>query len=199
MSPRTEESNARIREEQKERILEAAKTIFAHKGYSETKMSDIAAAANVSYGLAYHYFANKEAIFTTLLTYALQGALQLMQRAQVQPGTPWDRLSWLISQISEGAQGEPEFEMLILQALTSHAVPQEMRQMVLQESQSSHEALKQLIIEGQAAGEVVAGDPDLLTTSFEWCIQGMVFGISYWGYEAKRLPDVESILRLLKA
>lgn len=199
MSPRTEESNARIREEQKERILEAAKTIFAHKGYSETKMSDIAAAANVSYGLAYHYFANKEAIFTTLLTYALQGALQLMQHARAQPGTPWDRLSWLISQISEGAQGEPEFEMLILQALTSHAVPQEMRQMVLQESQSSHEALKQLIIEGQAAGEVVAGDPDLLTTSFEWCIQGMVFGISYWGYEAKRLPDVESILRLLKA
>lgn len=199
MSPRTEESNARIREEQKERILEAAKTIFAHKGYSETKMSDIAAAANVSYGLTYHYFANKEAIFTTLLTYALQGALQLMQHARAQPGTPWDRLSWLISQISEGAQGEPEFEMLILQALTSHAVPQEMRQMVLQESQSSHEALKQLIIEGQAAGEVVAGDPDLLTTSFEWCIQGMVFGISYWGYEAKRLPDVESILRLLKA
>ena len=32
MSPRTEETNARIREEQKERILEAAKAIFAHKG-----------------------------------------------------------------------------------------------------------------------------------------------------------------------
>ena len=76
MSPRTEETNARIREEQKERILEAAKVIFAHKGFSETKMSDIAAAANVSYGLAYHYFANKEAIFTNLLQYALQGGAQ---------------------------------------------------------------------------------------------------------------------------
>src|SRR5712691_13006114 len=31
MSPRTEETNARIREEQKERILESAKAIFAHK------------------------------------------------------------------------------------------------------------------------------------------------------------------------
>ncbi|HYB00481.1 MAG TPA: TetR family transcriptional regulator [Ktedonobacteraceae bacterium] len=47
MSPRTQETNARIREEQKERILEAAKSLFAHKGFSETKMSDIAAAANV--------------------------------------------------------------------------------------------------------------------------------------------------------
>jgi AcrR family transcriptional regulator len=199
MSPRTEEANARIREEQKQRILEAAKAFFAHKGFSETKMSDIAAAANVSYGLTYHYFTNKEAIFSNLLQKALQGALELMQRAQVQPGTPWDRLNWLISQISQGAQEEPEFEMLILQALTSQAVPQEMRQFVLQESLLSHEALKQLIVEGQAAEEVVAGDPDLLTTTFEWCIQGMVFGLSYWRYEATHLPNADTVLRMLKA
>jgi AcrR family transcriptional regulator len=199
MSPRTEETNTRIREEQKERILEAAKSIFAHKGFSETKMSDIAAAAHVSYGLTYHYFANKEAIFSNLLQQAMQGALALMLRAQRQPGTPWDRLNWLISQISQAAQGEPEFEMLILQALTSQAVPKEMRQFVLQESRSSHEALKQLIVEGQASGEVVAGDPDLLTTTFEWCIQGMVFGLSYWRYEATHLPDAHTVLRLLKA
>jgi len=199
MSPRTEEANARIRGEQRERILDAAKAIFAHKGFSETKMSDIASAANVSYGLTYHYFANKEAIFSALLEKALQGALALMLHAQAQPGSPWDRLNWLISQISQGAQEEPEFEMLILQALTSQAVPREMRQFVLQESRSSHEALKQLIIEGQAAGEVVAGDPDLLTTTFEWCIQGMVFGLSYWHYEATHLPDVNTVLRILKA
>src|SRR2546429_2731044 len=199
MSPRTEETNARIREEQKERILEAAKALFAHKGFSETKMSDIAAAANVSYGLAYHYFANKEAIFISLLQKALQGSVELMLRAQTQPGTPWDRLNWLILQISQGAQEEPEYEMLILQALTSQAVPQEMRQFVLRESQLSHEALKQLIVEGQTAGEVVAGDPDLLTTTFEWCIQGMVFGLSYWRYEATHLPDADTVLRLLKA
>ena len=199
MSPRTEETNARIREEQKERILEAAKAIFAHKGFSETKMSDIAAAANVSYGLAYHYFTNKEAIFTALLHQALQGSLDLMQRAQVQPGTPWDRLRWLTSEIILGAQDEPEYYMLVLQALTNHAVPQETHKMVLQESQLTYEALKQLIVEGQAAGEVVAGDPDPLTRAFEWCIQGMVFGISYWGLEPARLPAVESVLRMLKA
>ena len=199
MSPRTEENNARIREEQKERILEAAKSIFAHKGFSETKMSDIASAANVSYGLTYHYFANKEAIFTNLLQKALQGALELMQYAQVQPGTPLDRLRWLTSEILRGAQNEPEFEMLVLQALTNNAVPQETHAMVLQESQLNHEVLKQLIAEGQAAGEVVDGDPDLLTTAFEWCIQGMVFGISYQDYEPARLPDVESVLRMLKA
>jgi len=199
MSPRTEETNARIREEQKERILKAAKSIFAHKGFSETKMSDIASAANVSYGLTYHYFTNKEAIFTSLLQTALQGALELTQYARVQPGTAWDRLRWLTSEILRGAQNEPEFEMLVLQALTNNAVPQETHAMVLQESQLNHEVLKHLIAEGQAAGEVVAGDPDLLTTAFEWCIQGMVFGISYQDYETARLPDVENVLRILKA
>ena len=199
MSPRTEEANQHIREEQRERILEAAKAIFAHKGFSETKMSEIAAAANVSYGLAYHYFANKEAIFTTLLQYALQGALELMQRARVQPGTPWDRLRWLTSEILRGAQDEPEYEMLVLQALTNTAVPRETHELVLQESQLTHAALKQLIVEGQAAGEVVAGDLDRLTTAFEWCIQGMVFGLSYWDVQPARLPDVESVLRMLKA
>ncbi len=89
MSPRTEETNARIREEQKERILEAAKAIFAHKGFSDTKMTDIAAAAGVSYGLAYHYFKDKEEIFTKLVEEALSSAIALMQYAREIPGTPW--------------------------------------------------------------------------------------------------------------
>lgn len=199
MSPRTEDSNARIREEQKERILEAAKTIFAHNGFSETKMSVIAAAAQVSYGLAYHYFANKDAIFTALLQNALKGALNLMQSAHDQPGTPWDRLRWLTTEFLRGAQDEPEYEMLVLQALTSSAVPEETRKMVLEESRASHEALKQLIVEGQATGEVAAEDPDLLATAWGWCIQGMVFDMSYQGYEPARLPSVEVVLRLLKA
>ncbi len=199
MSPRTDESNARIREEQREHILDAARKVFARKGYTDTKMSDIAVEAQVSYGLAYHYFTNKEAIFNALLENALQGALELMRRARVQPGSPWERLRWLIAQIMRGAQDEPEYEMLVLLALTNTAVPQEIHNMVMRESRQTHEALKQLIEEGQAAGQVVAGDPDLLTTTLEWCIQGMVFGTSYWGNEAPPLPDVEMVLRLLKA
>jgi AcrR family transcriptional regulator len=199
MSPRTEESNERIREEQKERILKAAMNVFAHNGYSETKMSDIAAAAGVSYGLTYHYFANKEAVFIALLQKALKGALNLMQYARVQPGTPWDRLHWLTSEMLRGARDQPEYEMVVLQALTSSAVPEEARKMVLEESRQVHEALKALIIDGQNSGEVVADDPDLLATAFEWCIQGMVFGMSYQDDGSPRLPGVETVLRMLKA
>jgi len=107
MSPRTEESNQRIREEQRERILEAARMIFAHKGFTDTKMTDVAAAAGVSYGLAYHYFKDKEEIFTRLVEWALNGALGLMQQALEMPGTPWDRLHWFLSQSLQGRGNLP--------------------------------------------------------------------------------------------
>ena len=133
MSPRTEETNQHIREEQRERILEAAQKIFARKGFTDTKMTDIAAAAKISYGLAYHYFANKEEIFTRLVESALKSSTELLQYARQQPGTPWDRLHWLVTRILEGAQREPEAFMVILQAFTNDTVPREARKIARQQ------------------------------------------------------------------
>jgi len=207
MSPRTEESNQRIREEQRERILEAARTIFAHKGFTDTKMTDIAAAAGVSYGLAYHYFKDKEEIFTRLVEWALSGALGLMQRALGMPGTPWDRLHWFLSQSLQGVQEEPEAFMVVLQAFTNDMVPQETREIAWKQTEASEKAFKQLIIEGQAAGQVVAGNPDQLTTILAWCIQGLALNVGFLNhppssdskYLSSGLPSADDILRLLKA
>ncbi len=199
MSPRTEETNLHIREEQRERILAAARTVFARKGFTDTKMTDIAAAAKVSYGLAYHYFANKEEIFIKLVESALKGAIELMQRAQQQQGTAWDRLHWLCTEILRGAQREPEAFMVVLQALTNETVPQEARAIALQESKVSQETLKQLIQEGQAAGQVVAGDPDQLVVAFSWCITGLALDRSFLNHPTPALPTADHILRILKA
>jgi AcrR family transcriptional regulator len=207
MSPRTEESNQRIREEQRERILEAARMIFAHKGFTDTKMTDIAAAAGVSYGLAYHYFKDKEEIFTRLVEWALNGALGLMQQALEMPGTPWDRLHWFLSQSLQGVQEEPEAFMVVLQALTNDMVPQEAREIAWKQIEASEKAFKQLIIEGQAAGQVVAGNPDQLTTILAWCIQGMALNVGFLNhrpssgskYLSTGLPGADDILRILKA
>jgi AcrR family transcriptional regulator len=199
MSPRTEETNQHIREEQRERILNAAGTVFARKGFTDTKMTDIAAAAKVSYGLAYHYFANKEEIFTKLVESALKSSIGLMQRARQQPGTAWDRLHWLSTEIIQGAQRRPEAFMVVLQALTNDTVPQEAREIAWQESQVSQDTLKQLIQEGQAAGQVVAGDPDQLVTAFSWCLTGLALDQSFLNHPTPALPSADHILRILKA
>ncbi len=199
MSPRTEEANQHIREEQRERILEAAQKLFARKGFTDTKMTDIAAAAKVSYGLAYHYFANKEEIFNRLVEAALKSSLELMRYAKQQPGTPWDRLHWLVSQILQGAQREPESFMVILQAFTNDAIPQEAREIAWQQSEVSQAILKEFVQEGQAAGQVVAGDPDQLVTAFSWCLTGMALDMSFLEHPLPVFPNADHVLRILKA
>jgi AcrR family transcriptional regulator len=48
--------------ETRERILEAALTLFRERGFAEATMREIAARAGVASGLAYYYFDSKDAI-----------------------------------------------------------------------------------------------------------------------------------------
>jgi AcrR family transcriptional regulator len=50
-----------------EEILHAALSLFVEKGYSATKIEDIARAAGVTRGTPYLYFANKEKIFEAVI------------------------------------------------------------------------------------------------------------------------------------
>src|SRR5258705_11889986 len=47
-------------EERPNELLEAALRIFAERGYSKTRLEDIAAAVGVTKGTIYHYFETKE-------------------------------------------------------------------------------------------------------------------------------------------
>ena len=62
----------------KEQLLDHAATLFAERGYAETRILDIVEAAGVAKGLFYWYFENKEALFGELVE---QNRLRL-RRAQ---------------------------------------------------------------------------------------------------------------------
>ena len=49
-------------EETRNRIYDAALTLFRERGFDDTTMRDVAAAAGMSLGAAYHYFPSKDAI-----------------------------------------------------------------------------------------------------------------------------------------
>ncbi len=48
-------------------IIDAALKVFSTKGYASTRMADIAREADMSYGLVYHYFENKEKLFDAIV------------------------------------------------------------------------------------------------------------------------------------
>lgn len=47
-------------DERPQEILDAALTVFAERGYRNTRLEDVGEAAGVTKGAIYHYFANKE-------------------------------------------------------------------------------------------------------------------------------------------
>lgn len=53
--------------ETRDRILDAALSVFAGKGYHRATVDDIVRASLTSKGAVYHHFANKEAIFVALV------------------------------------------------------------------------------------------------------------------------------------
>ena len=198
--PRTPEANQRIREAQRAKILESARSVFARKGMDAT-ITDIAAEAQVSLGLAYRYFADKEAIFSELVKQTVPDNSADFQKLVEMPGTPGERLAALISNIV-GARGqrEPlEAHQLLTHALDADAMPEEMRELLSKRYQMLLATLRQLIVEGQAIGEVAPGDPDQLVAVVSACLDGL----TRWALRDPEhfrtcVPDARIILRLFQ-
>ena len=80
-------------EETRRRVHEAALALFREKGFDATTMRDVAAAAGMSLGAAYHYFPSKEAIVMAYYAALQEEHARLVNEAVVDhPGTR-ERLS----------------------------------------------------------------------------------------------------------
>ncbi len=199
MSPRDSAENERIKDERREQILRAARGLFARKGLAATKIADIAVAAGMSHGLVYHYFPSKEAVYAAIVERALQGAARVTATALERPGSPWDRLRWVCDQMLAGVRDAPEYTLIIIQALVSEAIPEELQAALRRHGSQPFPNLLALVRQGQEAGQVVAGDPEELTVTYLATIQGLaISGLA--GEEGRRhFPSADTVLRLLKA
>jgi AcrR family transcriptional regulator len=198
MMPRTAEANQHIREAQRARLLDAAGRAFARKGRATT-MADIAEAAGVSQGLAYRYFPSKDALLTEVLTHGAQNRLAVIQRILSRPGTPGERLEFLISRSLENMRGQPEYYQLSAQAFDEESLPEDLRQLVHHQVQAYQGALRQLIVEGQAAGEVAAGDPDQLVMVLTLILRGLSqLALRQPEQFKQHFPEARIVLRVLK-
>ncbi len=66
MTKKTTRNRKSATQEKRRKILKAAVTVFARKGFARCRISDIATEAGVAYGLVYHYFENKEEILNSI-------------------------------------------------------------------------------------------------------------------------------------
>jgi AcrR family transcriptional regulator len=80
-------------------IVDAALKVFSRKGYADTRMADIAREAEMSYGLIYHYFENKEKLFDAIVEEWWTGFYNELEELQQRPVPTEEKLVGIIRYI----------------------------------------------------------------------------------------------------
>jgi AcrR family transcriptional regulator len=80
-------------------IIDAALKVFSRKGYADTRMADIAREADMSYGLIYHYFENKEKLFDAIVEDWWTGFYNELEELQKRPLPTEEKLVGIIRYI----------------------------------------------------------------------------------------------------
>lgn len=89
-------------------IFEAALKTIKQKGYHRARISDIADAAGISYGLVYHYFKNKAELFDTIFRQWWDGLFTLMTDIRHQQDPIAEKLKRVILYFFDTYQTDPE-------------------------------------------------------------------------------------------
>jgi AcrR family transcriptional regulator len=102
-------------------ILDSAIHVFADQGFHHCRVSDVADAAGVAYGLVYHYFDSKEEILDTLFTERWQLMLDAITEIDSQKVPARDKLYMVASFIIDSYRHEPQLMKVIIVEVTRAA------------------------------------------------------------------------------
>src|SRR4051794_34188906 len=102
-------------------ILDSAIHVFADQGFHHCRVSDVADAAGVAYGLVYHYFDSKEEILNTLFSERWQIMLDAIAEIDRQEVSARDKLYLVASFIIDSYRHEPDLMKVIIVEVTRAA------------------------------------------------------------------------------
>ncbi|WP_298445750.1 TetR/AcrR family transcriptional regulator [Ferrimicrobium sp.] len=101
---------------QRRHILDAARQVFANRGYAGSSMVDIAQTANIKRTLLYHYFQDKDEILLQLLLGAVDQVEQLVAWVWRTGGTSTEQIGLLIDGYFELMEAQPGLAELLVDA-----------------------------------------------------------------------------------
>ncbi len=190
------------RDEQKEQrrqlIISKALELFAKKGYSNTKIGDIAKAADMSAGLMFHYFESKEQLYEELVKMGAEST-NIPQKLNFE--NPLDFFEKFLNTLFSYAKEQPwVFYMFVLmaQARSNEGIPPHIKEIALGVDQVEQSA--EIIKAGQQYGYFRAGDPYTLSFTFWSSVQGIMeqLAVSPEMAENDRLPETDWIIDIIR-
>ncbi len=186
------------KDQRRELIIDKAIELFAKKGYAETKIGDIAKAADMSVGLMFHYFESKEKLFEEIVRY---GANATNTPREMNFENPLDYFEGFLKMLFHYVKEQPRIMYLFVimgrmqhgEGITPHI--KEIAESVNQIEQSA-----EVIAAGQQYGYFREGDPYLLAFTFWSSVQGVMERLAAAPemVENGRLPETDWIIDIIR-
>ncbi len=144
------------------RILDAARRLFADRGFSDTSIQMVADAAGVNRSLIFYYFHSKEELYRRLVEGMCQSIAREMKPACLVQASVLERLAAWIRGLCAGLDGHPDLLRIMLREVVGpgHAVLP-----VRDYLESAEAPIRALVREGIDEGVFRRVDPDLTAIS----------------------------------
>lgn len=177
------EQPARGPESTRERILDAALSVFSYKGYHDTRLDEIVAESETSKGSIYFHFPNKERLFLALVEKFADLVERRVTEAIAQETTPMAKVEAGLEACQEafGRYRRPAKVMLV-QATGLGTVFEEKR---LEINERFAKLIRIYLDEAVEAGEIEAVDTDVV--AYAWL--GSIYHLTIrWVYSGEPEP-----------
>ena len=141
-------------DERPQEILDAALTVFAERGYRNTRLEDVGEAAGVTKGAIYHYFANKEDLLLRAIEQRSEEAFGRIEEIVRDRTAPVSTRLRLVVRRWFGAVTKERLAVvtLLLQGI-AHEAPAAFRRWLAGGPTASMRLIATLVREGQERGE----------------------------------------------
>jgi len=180
----------------RERLLRAAVHVFDRKGYAAASVREIVERAGVTKPALYYHFGNKEGLLVAVLNAAARRLAEALDQVAERPGTTRERLvgigEALFALFQEHmpavrlahalflgpTEGVPRFDFTVF-------------------DQSLQGALRRIVEDGLAAGEVHPARPEDVALALSGVIGSCAARQLHPGFEPVRLDDLRRILDMV--
>jgi AcrR family transcriptional regulator len=188
-----------VSEERKAQIIQAATEVFSKQGLANTRMDDIAAAANLSKGTLYLYYKSKEELTTAIIEQIFTPNLEYLQ--QIEADSSLSQLNAFAHHIIMSFEQFTDIYPLILEFYATREPSQ--RDLLNQYFTQYREALSSMIKQGIASGEINSVDSVQtaisLTALFEGTALLKMINPSLFDFRTQCLTHLNLLLEGLKA
>lgn len=151
-------------------LIAAGLKILAQEGVQGLSLRAVARKAQVSHAAPYRHFANKEALLAAIAEEGFNELSQRLRQAQAQAADPRQLLQGIAWAYVKFAQDKPDHWRIMF---SNQIADRETYPGLMTAGLASFNLLVDMIREGQAAGGIAVGDPQLLALAGWSTVHGL--------------------------